>query len=156
MQASAFVGSHDDLAARRAFGLRDRGQHRFSGFKNFLSIFLEQLASGGNRDPATGTIEEFGADFLLQSAYLGRYRRLRAKALLRGSGEGAMARDLDKGFQLLKVHGENSAFSTHYSEISDRHSEVVSRSLSLRGLQRARESKAEGWLLNALLPHAAA
>ena len=43
-------------------------------------------------------IEQLGPDFFLQGADLGGDRRLGAEALLRSTGEGAVARDLEKRF----------------------------------------------------------
>ena len=98
VQAGAFIGAYDDLAAGHAFGFGDRGQDGLAGFKNFFSIFLEQLAGGGDGDFAAGTVEQLGADFFLQGADLGGDGRLCAKALLRRAGERAVARDLEKRF----------------------------------------------------------
>ena len=98
VQAGAFVGAHDDFAAGHALGFGDGGQHRLAGFKNFFSIFLEELAGGGDGDFPAGAVEQLGADFFLQGADLGRDGRLGAEALLRGPGEGAVARDFEKRF----------------------------------------------------------
>ena len=98
MQAGAFIGAHDDLSAGHAFGFGNRGQDRLAGFKNLFSIFLEQLAGGGDGNFAAGAVEQLGADFFLQGADLGGDGRLGAKTLLRRAGEGAVARDLEKRF----------------------------------------------------------
>ena len=71
VQAGAFIGAHDDLSPGYAFGFGNRGQDGLAGFKNFFSIFLEQLAGGGDGDFAAGAVEQLGADFFLQGSDLG-------------------------------------------------------------------------------------
>src|SRR5712691_7924698 len=98
VQAGAFVGADNDLAARHALSFGDGCKDGFAGFKCFFSIFLEQLAGSGDRHLAAGAVEQLCADFFLQGADLGRDRGLGAKALLRSAGEGAQACDFEKGF----------------------------------------------------------
>ncbi len=104
VQAGAFIGADDDLAPGHALGLGDRDQHRLAGFKNLFSIFLEELAGSGDGNLAAGAVEQLGPDLFLQGADLRRDGRLRAKALLGSTREGAVARDLKKRFQLFKIH----------------------------------------------------
>src|SRR5712692_192437 len=98
VQAGAFVGADDDLAAGHALGLGDGGQDDLAGFKCFFSILLEDLARSGDRNLAAGAVEELGPDLLLQGANLGGDRWLGAEALLRGTGKRREPCDFQKGF----------------------------------------------------------
>src|SRR5207253_9540241 len=71
VQASSFVGANDDLAARYALSFGDGGQDGFAGVQSFLSIFLEELAGGGDGNFAAGTVQYPGSNLFLESANLG-------------------------------------------------------------------------------------
>src|SRR5882724_11678465 len=83
VQTRSFVGADDDFPSRYALSFGNGGEDRFAGVQSFLSIFLEELTSGGNGNFAAGTVEYPGSNFLLQRADLRRDGRLGAEALLR-------------------------------------------------------------------------
>ena len=70
MQAGAFICSHNNLAAGYALRFRDGSEHSLAGFKRLFSVFLKQLARGGDRNLAAGAVEQLGPDFFLEGANL--------------------------------------------------------------------------------------
>ena len=91
-----------------ALHFRHGGDHGAAGLDGVFGVFLKDLAGGGERDLASGAVEQPGADFVLQGADLGGDRRLRAKALLRGAREAAEARDFEERLQLVEIHKKSS------------------------------------------------
>jgi hypothetical protein len=66
VQACAFISAHDDLSPGHALSFCDCHQDRLAGFKNFFSIFLEELAGGGDGNLSSGA-GQLGADFFLRA-----------------------------------------------------------------------------------------
>ena len=96
VQASAFVGADDDLAARDALHFGDGHHHGLAGVERFFDILQEGLARSGERDLAAGAVEQLGSDLFLDAANLRRDRRLRAKTLLRRPRKRSVPRYFEK------------------------------------------------------------
>jgi hypothetical protein len=69
-----------------------------------LRILLEHLARAGKRYLAAAAVKQPCANFFFKRADLRRDSGLRAKAPFRRAGKTGVARDLQKRFQLIKVH----------------------------------------------------
>src|ERR1035438_6959255 len=107
VQAGALVRAYYDFAPGHTLHLGDRHEHRLPSIQRFLDILLKSLARGGERNLATGTVEELRPDFFFQPANLRRNRGLRAKTLLRAPRERGVPRHFEKGFELVKIHSRS-------------------------------------------------
>jgi hypothetical protein len=96
VEASRLVGADDDLALRNALHFGQGGHHRLALLDGVLGVFLKRLAGAGEGDLAAGTVEQLGADLLLERADLSGDCRLRAEALLRRAREAGVLRDLEE------------------------------------------------------------
>ena len=105
VEAGRLIGTDDELAARRASHFRQRTNNIASRLQGLFRIFQEKSAASGQRDTAAGSIKQSGANILFQSSNLRRNGWLGAKQFLRSAGKTRIACDLDKRFELLKIHG---------------------------------------------------
>src|SRR5271154_1791582 len=83
VQARSLIRSYRDCAARNVLHLGQRSEHGLARIERLLHVFLKGLACRGQRDFSAGAIKEFGADFVLNGANLGRDGGLGAETLLR-------------------------------------------------------------------------
>ncbi len=104
VQAGAFIRSHHNFAAGHALGFGNLGEDRLAPLDRLLGILEKQFARCGERDAASGAVEQTSADFFFQRADLRRDGGLGAKTLLRRAGEAGEPRHFEKNFELIEVH----------------------------------------------------
>ncbi len=106
MKASALVRSHDDFTARNPLGFRNCREHSFARFNGLFRVLEKKLSRSRQRDFASRAVQQPGANLFFEGTDLRGNGGLRAKTLLRGSGERAQARDFEKGLELVEIHSD--------------------------------------------------
>ncbi len=107
VQAGGFVGADDDLAARRALEFGDLFDDALALAEGGFRIAEEDLARLRQRDLAAGAVEELRSDLVFERPDLRGDGRLGAEAALRRTRKIRVPGDLDKGGELVEIHGKS-------------------------------------------------
>ena len=106
IKAGSFVGSNHQSAAGR-LAVVCHGYERFiAQLLHAQRVLVKDLSGRGKLDRLSRSIEQAVAVLLLELANLRADCRLRAENFLSRAREAALAGNLQKGDELIEIHGE--------------------------------------------------
>src|SRR5918993_1606056 len=100
-------GAESHPAALEARELGQFAPHRLRVGEHAPSKWQQRLARDGQRAASAGTVEQLGAEILLEGGDLTAQRGLGEIELLGGAGEVAEPSHLDEAPELLEVHADS-------------------------------------------------
>src|SRR5580693_1564395 len=104
IQTGSLIGADPKRAARSAAMVRDRNQRFLAQQLQPFGIVIKHLSRWSQFDRLSGPVEQSIAIFLLQLAYLGANRRLRAENLLSSARKTALFGHFQKRDELIEIH----------------------------------------------------